>query len=132
MREILVVDDETDMRSAISMILKKNGYTNVVEASNGEECLKRIKESDPDLVIMDIMMPDMDGWEVCKKIKEHNPKLPVSLLSVMCGMDDVRKSLDAGADWHLAKPIHQDEILRAASELGHVQPDMMVHLIDLV
>ncbi len=114
--KILVVDDNSDVRYVVSMILKKGGYS-TVEAANGRECLQKIKETDPILVILDIMMPDMDGWEVCKAIKETTPDLPISILSACGSEDDIKRSLAAGADRHLTKPIVRDEILSTVHDL---------------
>ncbi|MFQ5975502.1 MAG: response regulator transcription factor [Candidatus Hydrothermarchaeales archaeon] len=121
MAKILIVDDDRDIRFIVSMILKRKGYVNVIEASSGMECLQRIRETKPDLVILDIMMPDMSGWEVCKKIKETNPHLPVSMLSVKSDEGDIRRSLEAGAERYLSKPINRDDILRTVQDLGVIQ-----------
>jgi len=120
--KILVVDDESDIRHILSIILKKDGYTTIV-ASNGRECLQRIQETDFDLVILDIMMPGMDGWEVCRKIKETRPKLCVLLLSAIGPEKNIKKSMEAGADRHITKPIVTDEILSAVHKLlGEFKP----------
>ncbi len=120
--KILVVDDESDIRLILSIILKKDGY-NIIEASNGRECLQRIQETDLDLVILDIMMPGMDGWEVCRRIKEIMPQLCVLLLSAIGPEKDIKRSMEAGADRHLTKPIVKDEILSAVHELlGEFEP----------
>ncbi|MEE8358113.1 MAG: response regulator [Candidatus Hydrothermarchaeales archaeon] len=112
----MLVDDESDIRFILSMILKKDGYT-TIEAANGGECLQRIQETDLDLVILDIMMPGMDGWEVCRRIKETTPQLCVSMLSAKGTEKDIKRSMEAGADRHLTKPIIKDEILSAVQEL---------------
>ncbi len=111
-----MVDDESDIRFVLSMILKKGGY-NTIEASNGGECLQRVQETELDLVILDIMMPGMDGWEVCRRIKETTPQLYVSLLSAKGTEKDIKRSMEAGADRHLTKPLIKDEILSAVQEL---------------
>lgn len=113
---ILVVDDDSDIRFIVSKLLQRKGH-NTVEASNGLECLQRIRETDPDLVLLDIMMPDMSGWEVCKRIKEATPHLPVSMLSIKRDEKDIKRSLEAGADGHLTKPIVRDEFLSAVQDL---------------
>ena len=69
-RKVLVVDDEQNIVNIISFNLKKEGYGSVLNAFNGEEALKIIFEENPDLILLDIMMPIMDGYEVCKKVRE--------------------------------------------------------------
>ena len=117
MANILVVDDEADIRFLVSMILKTKGSHNVIEASNGFECLERIKETDLDMIILDIMMPDMDGWEVCQRIKETHPHISVSMLSAKNSDEDIKRSFEAGADRHLAKTNMRDGILNATRDL---------------
>lgn len=68
MAKIMIVDDERDIRSLVREMLEKEGYE-VSEASAGEECLDRVKEEKPDLILLDIMMPTLDGWEVSKKTR---------------------------------------------------------------
>ena len=113
---ILIVDDDSDIRYIVSKILQRDGY-NTAEASNGLECLQRIREIDPDLVLLDIMMPDMSGWDVCRRIKEATPHLPVSMLSIKRDEKDIKRSLEAGADGHLTKPIVKHEFLSAVQGL---------------
>ncbi len=117
MTKILIVDDEPDVHFILKSALKKEGY-DVVEMSNGNECLMKIGEVNPDLVLLDIRMPDMDGWEVCKKIKESNLGVPVSMISIRRSADSIKKSLDyAQADRHLTKPLDMKEVLSTIKEL---------------
>ncbi len=106
MRKIMIVEDEAEMIFILKSLLKKEGC-NVIVASSGEECLDKLKTTKPDLILLDIKMPDMDGWVVCKKIKEDKStsSIPVSMLSTKGNPEDVEKSLEyANADWHLILP----------------------------
>ncbi len=117
MVKILIVDDEPDIHFILKSALKKEGY-DIVEMYSGKECLMKINEETPDLVLLDINMPDIDGWEVCKKIKESNRGVPVSMISIRRSADSVKKSLDyAQADRHLSKPLDMKEVLSTIKEL---------------
>jgi len=117
---IIVIDDNDDYRFILSNILKNAGYS-VSEASDGWECFQKMGEEEPDLVILDIMMPDMNGWDICKRIKADAPQIPVTMLSVKDGSDDIARSLEAGADRHLTKLMPKVEILRAVQDLLEVR-----------
>ncbi len=121
---IIMIDDNDDIRFVLSKILKNSGYR-VSEASNGWEGFQKMGKEEPDLVILDIMMPDMNGWEICERIKADAPQIPVTMLSAKDGSDDIARSLEAGADRHLTKPIKKVEILRTVHDLLEVysKPD---------
>ncbi len=107
MKKILVVDDEPDIVFLVQKILKNGGY-DVAGATSGQEALDKIKAERPDLVLLDVMMPGMDGWEACKKIKEDDDTkdIMVAMLTVKSEDEDKIQSFDyAIADWHIAKPI---------------------------
>lgn len=115
---IMVVDDDPDIIFILRTLLKRKGYQ-IVEASGGAECLKKLKKK-MDLVLLDLMMPDMDGWETCKKIKENpaTKSIPVSILSVKGNDEDLKKSFEyAHADRHLVKPINYRELLKTIGAL---------------
>lgn len=119
MSRIMVVDDDSDHVFVLKIALRKGGY-DVVEAYGGKECLSKIAKVKPDLVIMDIMMPDMNGWDVCKRIKEDplTSAIPVSMLSVRGEEEDIRKSFDyAHADEHMCKPIELGKLISTVEVL---------------
>lgn len=110
---INVVDDDEGMRFLLKLILERAGY-DVVEAESGEECLEKFESIRPDLILLDINMTGIDGWEVCKQIKERLPAnlVPISMLSGMKTEKDVRRSFEyAHADAHIKKPIDRRELL---------------------
>ena len=108
---ILVVDDEPDIRQLLRILLENRGYQ-VVEAASGEEAVRRLR-TDPayDLILMDIMMPGMDGIQVLTKLREKGIDSPVLLLTAKSDIDDRITGLDSGADDYLTKPFAMGELL---------------------
>jgi CheY-like chemotaxis protein len=113
MPTINVVDDDESIRFMLKLMLERAGYE-VVEAESGEECLEKFDSVRPDLILLDINMTGIDGWNVCKQIKERMPALlvPISMLSGMKTKEDLRRSFEyAHADAHIKKPIDRKELL---------------------
>ncbi len=106
---ILVVDDEARLRDVLRMNLEMEHY-NVLEASNGVEALEQLREYLPDLVVLDVMMPEMDGFETLSHIREVST-VPVIMLTVRQTEQDKIRGLDLGADDYLAKPFSPRELL---------------------
>jgi two-component system KDP operon response regulator KdpE len=106
---ILVVDDEVSIIRFVSAHLRKEGYE-IITASNGEEALLRVEEENPTLVLLDIMMPKMDGFEVCRRLREWS-QVPIIMLSVKGEESDKVKCLDLGADDYVTKPFGREELL---------------------
>jgi two-component system KDP operon response regulator KdpE len=106
---ILVVDDEVSIIRFVSAHLRKEGYE-IITASNGEEALLRAEEENPTLVLLDIMMPKMDGFEVCRRLREWS-QVPIIMLSVKGEESDKVKCLDLGADDYVTKPFGGEELL---------------------
>jgi two-component system KDP operon response regulator KdpE len=117
---ILVVDDEAKMAEAVSMNLEVEGY-DVILASNGSEALKKITEQLPDLVVLDGMMPEMDGFETLKSIREIST-IPVIMLTVLGEETDKIRGLELGADDYMTKPFSPKELAtRVKAMLRRVQ-----------
>ena len=113
---ILVVDDEARMRRFIRMNLELEGYQ-VVEAENGIQALDQIRKYTPDLIIMDVMMPEMDGFETLGMLREIST-VPVVLLTVRSDEEDITRGLNLGADDYITKPFSPRELnSRAAAVL---------------
>ena len=104
MAKILIVDDAAFMRMMIKDILTKNGYEVVAEAANGVEAVELYKSHQPDLVTMDITMPEMDGIEAVKQIKAVNPAAKVIMCSAMGQQSMVMDAIKAGANDFIVKP----------------------------
>ncbi len=106
---VLVVDDEPQIRRALRVALRANAY-DVYEAATGEEALNIAALHAPDLVVLDLMLPDMDGAEVCRRLREWT-KVPIIILSVQDDIDVKVRALDQGADDYLTKPFNVQELL---------------------
>lgn len=110
MSRILIVEDETAMRTALKDCLEAEDYR-VILAADGEAGLKRALEEAPDLVLLDIMMPRLDGYTVCAELRRVGRTVPVLMLTAKGQVDDRVAGLDAGADDYLVKPFSTDELL---------------------
>ena len=109
---ITIVDDEEDILEALSVFLKKNGY-DVNTYTNATDFFKQLKKKTPDLFILDLMLPDMDGYDICKKLK-NDPSyasIPVIMLSAKSEESDKIIGLELGADDYVTKPFSQKELL---------------------
>src|SRR5690625_3678274 len=111
--KVLIVDDAAFMRMMIKDILEKNGYEVVGEAQNGMEAVEKYEELSPDLVTMDITMPEMDGIEALKKIQEINPEATVIMCSAMGQQAMVIDAIQAGAKDFIVKPFQAERVLEA-------------------
>lgn len=102
--KILIADDESRMRKLLRDFLERDGY-DVVEASDGKEAVEIFKKNkDISLIILDVMMPKMDGWEACRCIREES-KVPIIMLTAKDTEDDELESFDSGADEFITKPV---------------------------
>jgi two-component system alkaline phosphatase synthesis response regulator PhoP len=112
MKKILVVDDEDDILHFLEMVLREKGYQ-VTTASGGHEALTRAQIDKPDLVLLDIMMPQMDGWEVLKllRVDEETRRIPVAMLSARTEAKDRVQGLQEGAIDYICKPFSLTELL---------------------
>jgi DNA-binding response OmpR family regulator len=110
--KILVVDDEAKNVKLLAALLIPRGYT-VVTAANGEEALWQVQQEQPDLILLDVMMPLLDGFEVCKRLKENDETrlIPVVIMTALGQVQDRIKGIEAGADDFLTKPVHRDELM---------------------
>lgn len=113
---ILIVDDAAFMRMMIKDILIKNGFDVVAEAADGAQAIEKYVETQPDLVTMDITMPDMDGIEALKKIREINPMAKVIMCSAMGQQAMVIDAIQAGARDFIVKPFQADRVIEAITK----------------
>jgi two-component system KDP operon response regulator KdpE len=115
-KKILIVDDNLQLRSMLKSYLVQEGFS-IETASNGKEALFVARYEKPDLVILDIMMPGMDGWEVCRRLRSTSP-VPILMLTAKGAQEDVIQGLELGADDYLKKPFDLRELeLRIAAIL---------------
>lgn len=116
-KNILICDDAAFMRMMIKDILTKNGYDVVGEAENGAKAVEKYTELKPDLVLMDITMPEMDGIQALKKIKEKDPAACVIMCSAMGQQAMVIDSIQSGARDFIVKPFQADRVLEAVKKV---------------
>lgn len=117
MARILVVDDAAFMRMMIKDILTKNGYEVVGEAADGQQAVQQYQELKPDLVTLDITMPEMDGITALKKIREIDPNAKVIMCSAMGQQAMVIDAIQAGAKDFIVKPFQADRVLEAIKKV---------------
>ena len=116
-KNILICDDAAFMRMMIKDILTKNGYNVVGEAENGAKAVEKYQELKPDLVLMDITMPEMDGIQALKAIKAADPSATVIMCSAMGQQAMVIESIQSGAKDFIVKPFQQDRVLEAVRKV---------------
>lgn len=116
-KSILICDDAAFMRMMIKGILGKGGYDVAGEAENGLKAVEKYKEVSPDLVLMDITMPEMDGIQAVKEIKKIDPNAKIIMCSAMGQQAMVVESIQAGARDFIVKPFQEDRVLEAVKKV---------------
>lgn len=115
MQTVLLIDDEHRMLDLLELFLEPHGFT-CIKADNGIKGLEIVREKNVDFILLDVMMPDMDGWEVCKKIRELST-IPVIMLTARSDKEDVVKGLEVGADDYISKPFDERELVARVNAL---------------
>lgn len=117
-KKILIADDTDAIRKLLNFRLKKEGYE-IIEAADGQEALKKFEEENPDLILLDIMMPKMFGWDVLQKIKESNPSVKVVVMTAVYKKSSYRiKTIhDYGADDYITKPFDLTKMVELVNSL---------------
>lgn len=132
-KKILVAEDDNNIRELIALYLNREGY-DIVPASDGEEALRVFARERPDLVLLDVMMPNLDGFQVCKKIRETS-KTPVIMLTAKGETFDKVSGLEIGADDYIVKPFEMREVIaRISAVLRRVsdeKPPMVINMDNL-
>lgn len=113
---IMLVDDEPHIRKYISLILKTLGAPIIIEASNGEEAIETYQRENPDLVLMDVNMPRMDGLEALKKLREVDPNCVVIMLTSLANRESIEQAVEGGAINYIRKDTPREEIAKALRE----------------
>ena len=116
-KNILICDDAAFMRMMIKDILTKNGYAVVGEAENGLKAVEKYNETKPDLVLMDITMPEMDGIQALKKIREVDPGAAVIMCSAMGQQAMVIEAIQSGAKDFIVKPFQAERVIEAVRKV---------------
>ncbi|WP_110112646.1 response regulator [Bacillus sp. CGMCC 1.16541] len=112
---ILIVDDQYGIRILLTEVLQKEGY-NTFQAANGFQAIEIAQKQTPDLVLLDMKIPGMDGIEILKRLKEHDPDIKVIIMTAYGELDMIQESKDLGALTHFAKPFDIDEIRQAVKQ----------------
>ena len=121
-KKILIVEDEANIRELLRLYLEREGYT-VLEAENGVEGIKKWKSDKPDMVLLDVMMPVMDGWAVCREIRAESD-VPIIMLTAKGETADRVSGLEMGADDYIVKPLEMPEVIaRVRAVFRRMAPD---------
>ena len=115
-KTILVVDDESDIRIIVESLLANHGYK-VVQAKDGAEAVILLRKRRFDLMVLDIMMPKMDGYQVMDALKKITPELPVVMLTAKAAQEDVWKGYVEGCHYYVTKPFQIETLIRAVNYL---------------
>ena len=121
-KKILIVEDEANIRELLRLYLEREGYT-VLEAENGVEGIKEWKSDKPDMLLLDVMMPVMDGWAVCREIRAESD-VPIIMLTAKGETADRVSGLEMGADDYIVKPLEMPEVIaRVRAVFRRMAPD---------
>lgn len=118
MHKVLIADDEANIRNILDFTLHAEGFT-VIGARNGNEAFTLALSEQPDIVILDVMMPDTDGIEACRRLKsdQRTAGVPVILLTARSSRDDRRRGREAGADAYITKPFSPTRVVATLREI---------------
>ncbi len=117
MKKVLIIDDALFMRTSLKMMLEKNGFQVVGEAENGVVGIKKFQELKPDIVTMDITMPEMDGLQALQEIKKIDPEANIVVVSAMGQQACVVDAITHGAKTFIVKPFQEEHIIKTLSNL---------------
>ena len=117
MKKVLIVDDAAFIRLAIRNILEKHDFEVIAEAENGQVAIAKYKDQKPDIVTMDITMPEMTGLQALKEIMAFDPKAKVVMLSAMGQEEMVMEAVMSGAKSFIVKPFKEDQVVQALNKL---------------
>ena len=117
-KKVLIVDDEPNIVAALEFLLQRSGYE-VMVAQNGDEALQRVESFAPDLVLLDVMMPRISGYEVCRRMRERADwkHIKIIMLSAKGREAEVSKGVSLGADLYVTKPFSNNELVGKIGEL---------------
>jgi two-component system OmpR family response regulator len=114
--QLLLVDDEDNLRSMLEAALRHNGF-DVTSVASGRAALEAVVSADPDLIVLDVMLPDLDGFEVCRRLRSDRIRVPVLFLTARDATEDKVRGLTLGGDDYLVKPFSLDELVARSHAL---------------
>jgi CheY-like chemotaxis protein len=123
MQKILIVDDETEILGRLSGLLRSSGW-DVITATNGQDALESVKTSRPEAIVLDMMMPEVDGFQLARTLKS-NPEfqnIPILAATSLCGRGDRERCLAAGCDDYVAKPFTLQQLQQRLTTLIEARP----------
>ncbi|MCI9484595.1 MAG: response regulator transcription factor [Clostridiaceae bacterium] len=122
-KKILIVEDDDNIRELLRLYLEREGYE-ILEAENGAAGMSRWKADQPDLILLDMMMPVMDGWQVCREIRESGSTTPIIMITAKGETMDKVTGLEMGADDYIVKPLEMQEVVaRVRALFRRLAPD---------
>ncbi len=127
--KVLAIDDDTAMTELLTLLLQTHSFE-ITTANSGQEGIALIKKKNPDIILLDLMMPGMDGWEVCKKIRSFT-NTPIVILSALNNPGMVASALDAGADDYLIKPVPSSILVAHIKNLARRSTSQLRHPPDV-
>ncbi|MBT4540720.1 response regulator [Candidatus Woesearchaeota archaeon] len=115
-KKVMIVDDEFTIRELVALTLEPD--FEIIKAESGEEALEKIKHNNPDLIILDIMMPNMNGYQVCKILRadKNTSNTPIIMLTAKHQVEDVKRAIETGADEYITKPFEPDLLRKRINE----------------
>jgi len=128
--KILAIDDDTAMTELLALLLQSSEFE-ITTVNSGKEGIDLVRKTKPNIILLDLMMPDMDGWETCKRIREFSD-IPIVILSALNNPGMVASALDAGADDYLIKPVPSSLLVAHIRTLtrrstGHLTPPSAIN-----
>lgn len=123
MKKLLIVDDETDIATSIQYVLTQEGFSTVL-AHDGLKAIELIESEKPDLIILDLMMPGLDGLEVCRRVRSHDLRTPILMLTARTSEIDTVVGLELGANDYIAKPVRLRELVARVKAHLRENPSM--------
>ena len=116
---VMLVEDDADIQTVVRLSLKMRGVTDVLVVENGEECLTRLRDFRPDVILLDVMMPKLDGYETCRRLKDNpaTQAIPVIFLTAKTQHYEIEKGLGLGAAGYLTKPFDPMRLYEQIVEL---------------
>jgi DNA-binding response OmpR family regulator len=117
-KKVLLVDDEEDMVYAVKLQLESNGFE-VITAGNGQDALDKARADNPDIIILDLMLPKIDGYKVCRMLKfdKKYKMIPIIMLTARIQANDQKLGFEVGADAYMTKPFEHEKLLAKIKEL---------------
>ncbi|MBT9537987.1 MAG: response regulator [Nitrospirae bacterium] len=117
-KKILIADDSQQVRKSLREILEKNNYTVVGEASSGTEAIKLCNSMSPDILMLDIIMPQLGGIEALRMLRSMNKELKIIMVSALDSMDRVKECLKSGANHYILKPFEEDKVIEILKKIS--------------